>query len=435
MTQKCTLSCLPWLIIISVIILAGYIYYRSGAQLSGFADYPSPSQTTKPELTNPDPVYTTEFIYAGYNDIYDYIISKALLDLLNQHEARTRSRPTSILTESILFEDIPRIYLYISKDAPAKANLVFSKLKKPDSLIQLESDQLNKYMQFSKPSALDTEKTIDPLDVPERASISDGQYQNIFALIRKHNITRLPTLDFTQHIKQIQQYLAYMKTVNPDFFSNIIFTPKELELLDVDKDSLPQPAGLNATLQMNPKYISLTSQTPAVNHPATFTTLLTTAGMEYNFIFGQEMESYLVNSATESLKRDIQNFLFKNTTLGINISPDRLALFQVSMVNSFQVNVFYKLKEYIGNMELTNTELANKLEKVLKPADNLTPAKLKALKEKALLNQQANNGNKDMGGSVPKVVVMPDRFFNMMYNEFQAIKVVVKQNEQDLSVG
>ena len=95
-------------------------------------------------------------------------------------------------------------------------------------------------------------------------------------------------------------------------------------------------------------------------------------------------------------------------------------------------------------MELTNSELTSKLEKVLKPADNLTPAKLKALKEKAILNQQANNGNngnngnkgnKDTGGSIPKVVVMPDRFFNMMYNEFQAMKVVVKQNEQDLSVG
>ena len=387
---------------------------------------------------------TTEFIYAGYNDIYDYIISKALLDLLNQHEASTQSRPTSILTESVLFEDIPRIYLYISKDTPDKANLVFSKLRKPESLIQLESGQLNQYMQSSKPSVPDTEKTIDPLDVPERASITDNQRQQLFALIQKHNITRLPVLDINQHIKPIQQYLTYMKTVNPEYFGNIIFTPKELELLDIDKESLPQPDGLNATLQMNPKYIALTGQTPGVNYPATFTTLLNTAGMEYNFIFGKEMETYLVNSATESLKRDIQNFLFKNPSLGINISQDRLALFKASTVNSYQVNVFYKLKDYIGNMELTNSELTSKLEKVLKPADNLTPAKLKALKEKAILNQQANNGNngnkgnkgnKGTGGSIPKVVVMPDRFFNMMYNEFQAMKVVVKQNEQDLSVG
>lgn len=426
-----TSTWLPWIIVL-VIILAGCIYYLSSSHQSGFANYyPSQPQTTiKPEPTNSTPVYTTEFIYAGYNDIYDYVISKALLDLLNQHEASTKAQPTSILTESILFEDIPRIYLYIAKDAPAKANLVFSKLRKPESLIQLESGQLNKYMQSSKHSALDTEKTIDPLDVPERASITDDQRQQLFALIQKHNITQLPVLDINQHIKAIQQYLAYMKTVNPDFFSNIIFTSKELELLDVDKESLPQ-IGLTATLQMNPKYITLTGQTPG----ATFTTLLNTVGMEYNFIFGHEMESYLINSAMESLKRDIQNFLFKNPSLGINISQDRLALFKASMVNSYQVNVFYKLKDYIGNMELTNSELASKLEKVLKPADNLTPVKLKALKEKALLNQQSNNGNKDTGGSVPKVVVMPDRLFNMMYNEFQAIKVVVKQNEPDLSVG
>lgn len=397
-----------------IILVAGIIYANLGPAIKESFQQQSNKTNSKPAATQ-KPI--TEFIYAGYNDIYDYIISSELLALLKQRESSIKptsssnnnTKPTDILNEELIFADIPRIYIYITKDQPTKANIVLSKLKKSPDLIKLANDQLKV---ITDTPITDKDKTVTMLDVAPRNSVDPDIYSKLVNLIKKHNITGLPGTRFAKHLPAIKTYIKYKTMLEPGFMSNIQLTPKEIELLSIPETER-LPSSSIAALSMNPDYTSFI-MTDTKSSSSTFTTLLDEVG-QYNFITREDMITHMTQEASHDLQHSIKMFLFKNPDLGININMNtRIAKFQLDMINPYQADLFYILADNMGDTELTNKEIKAKHALIL--TEDLSPASLEKLKIQTELNPDK------------PVTFNPDKYFYLFYNAFQIIRVNVKRS-------
>jgi len=402
-----------------IIILAAIVYiinanHNPGPPTKESFQQQSNKTNSKPAATQ-KPV--TEFIYAGYNDIYDYIISSELLALLKLRDSSIKptsssnnnSKPTDILNEELIFADIPRIYIYITKDQPTKANIVLSKLKKSPDLIKLANGQLKV---ITDTPITDKDKTVTMLDVAARNSVDPAIYSKLVNLIKKHNITGIPGTRFDKHLPAIKTYIKYKTMLEPGFMSNIQLTPKELDLLNIpDTERLPSTS--IAALSMNPDYTSFI-MADTKSPSSTFTTLLDDVD-QYNFITREDMITHMVQEANYDLQHSIKKFLFKNPDLGININLNmRIAKFQLDMINPYQADLFYILADNLGDTELTNKEIKAKHALIL--TEDLSPASLEKLKMQTELNPDK------------PVTFNPDKYFYLFYNAFQLIRVNVKRS-------
>lgn len=402
------------IIILAAIVYTIYAKHNPPPSIKESFQHQSNKTDSKPATTQKP---ATEFIYAGYNDIYDYIISSELLALLKQRESSIKPtsssnnniKPTDILNEELIFADIPRIYIYITKDQPA--NIVLSKLKKSPDLIKLANDQLKV---ITDTPITDKDKTVTMLDVAARNSVDPAIYSRLVNLIKKHNITGLPGTKFEKHLPAIKTYIKYKTMLEPGFISNIQLTQKELELLNVP-DTERLPSSSMAALSMNPDYTSfIMADTKKTKPPITFTTLLDEVG-QYNFITREDMITHMVQEANYNLQHSIKKFLFQNTDLGININLDtRIAKFQLDMINPYQADLFYILADNLGDTELTNKEIKAKHAFIL--TEDLSPISLEKLKMQTELNPDK------------PVTFIPDKYFYLFYNAFQIIRVNVKRS-------
>ena len=401
-----------------IILVAGIIYakIKRGQITINESFQQQLNNTTKPTIIHQQqPI--TDYLYAGYNDIYDYIISSELLDLLKQHEAfikptssSNNTKPTDILNEDLIFADIPRIYIYITKDQPTKANIILSKLKKSPDLIKLANGQLKVITETPIP---DKDKTLNMLEGATRNSVDPAIYSKLVSLIKKHNIAGLPGTKLAKHLPAIKTYIKYKTMLEPGFMSNIQLTPTERILLNIP-DTEQLPSSSIPGLSMNPDYsMFITAKTKANNPEPRFTTLLDDVN-QYNFITREDMIMHMTQDADKELQHSIKKFLFQNPELGINIKLDkRIAKFQLDMINPYQADLFYILADNLGDTELTNKEIKAKHALIL--TEDLSPDSLEKLKMQTALNPDK------------PVTYNPDRYFYLFYNAFQIIRINIKR--------
>jgi hypothetical protein len=195
--------------------------------------------------------------------------------------------------------------------------------------------------------------------------------------------------------------------LNPGFMSNILLTPDDRKLLAVpDEEKLPESS--IPALNMNPAYIDFLNNKGSV----TFTSMLDTL-KEFTFINREDIRKHMIQESITSLKNTTKDFLFKNTMLGINVNTrERLAKFQLELLNSYQADLFYILKNNISDTELTNSEIKAKHSTILN--DDLTPEALQKMKDLEKLNPGK------------PITYNPDKFFYLLYNEFQIIRINIK---------
>ena len=385
----------------------------------------------------------TPFIFAGYHEIYDYIISSTLIKHVN-NQIQLTSKPVDNMsttqdttiqdttTDVIAFASIPRIYVYISQNMPDKVNLVFTKLKKSNNLIQLYNKQITGR---ELPDA-DINKSVDVGSADElnstgeqtRNSITDEQYDTVMKLVKKYSFNSV-SLDFDSYLPDIRLYIQYMLSTNPGFMYNIVLTDAELEKLGTTRENVTPPnAGISMTLNQGiAKFITGSSKmdsdtTNTSTNEALFTTLLN--NKEVIPVIDDAVRETLMKESTQSMERSIQAYLFKNKIMATNISMDRVALFKMSIINPYQTNIFYLLKDSsaLGSAqnELSNKELESKFSKMFTP--DLSPEKL--AKYAAMYKTDPKQ----------KIHYIPDLECFVLVNKFQLLRVVLKRKESELNM-
>lgn len=395
------------ILIIILIILAIYILYRiwNKHDSEPFQDLPATQYAP--------------FIFAGYHEIYDYIISSALVKHVNMQTQLTNgNRETSSTIDNmetpdvISFATIPRIYIYVSQGEPNKAHLVFTKLKKSDNLIRLYNKQITGR---EMPDA-EINKTVDVSGDSERASITDEQYDTCIALMKKYNFSSA-MVDFDDYVSDIRLYIRYMIETNPGFMYNVVLSDAELEKLNITREKVTPPnSGISITFNSGLENL-FKGDDSEIGDVDRFTTLLN--GKELVPVIDAGIKETLMQESAQSMEALIKEYLFKNRVMATNISASRVALFKMNIVNPYQANIFYILKD-TGNAqdELSNKELDSKFNKVFTP--DLSQEKL--AKYAALYNANPKQ----------KIFYNPDLECFVVINKFQLLRVVLKRNEKEL---
>ena len=362
------------------------------------------------------------FIFAGYHELYDYIISSTLIKHVNTQAQLTNSNTNNTNQKSSLqlqthdvisFSAIPRIYIYVTQSEPNKAHLVFTKLKKSDNLIRLYNKQITGR---ELPDA-DINKSVDigsdALGEQTRNSITDEQYDTVSKLVKKYNFNSV-ALDFDSYLPDIRLYIQYMQSTNPGFMYNVVLTDAELEKLGILRENVTPPnSGISITFNSGLETLFKGDDTKQL----AFTTLLN--GKELVPVTDAGIRETLMQESAQSMESRIKEYLFKNKLMATNISASRVALFKMNIINPYQVNIFYILKDTgSAQDELSNKELESKFNKVFTP--DLSPEKL--AKYAALYKANPKQ----------KMFYNPDLECFVVVNKFQLVRVVLKRNEKEL---
>lgn len=367
------------------------------------------------------------FIFAGYHEIYDYIVSSALIKHVNMQTRLSSNTKENEMTDVIAFASIPRIYIYISQNIPDKVHLVFTKLKKSDNLVRLYNKQITGR---ELPDA-DINKTVD-MDIEsgsgERNSITDEQYDMVTNLVKKYSFNSV-SLDFDYYLPDIKLYIQYMLSTNPGFMYNIILSDAELEKLGTTRENVTPPnAGLS--LPLNPGIAQLITGSESATDTVgglLFTTLLNNKELVPVVDNDTGMREALMKESTQSIERSIQEYLFKNKQMATNISMTRVALFKMSIVNPYQTNIFYILQDNLASGaqdELSNKELESKFGKLFTP--DLSPKKLS--KYSAMYKAKSKEQKMETN------IIKPDLECFVLVNKFQLLRVVLKKRESELNL-
>lgn len=410
----------PFILLIIIICLASIVYYvryviRTKMNIfEAFQDLPAKINGQY-----------QPFIFAGYHEIYDYIVSSALIKHVNSQALLTSNTAEKEIADVIAFASIPRIYVYVSQNTPDKIYLVFTKLKKSDNLVRLYNKQITGR---ELPDA-DINKTVD-MDSEsgsgDRNSITDEQYDTVTNLVKKYSFSSV-SLDFYSYLPDIRLYIQYMLSTNPGFMYNIILSDAELEKLGTTRENVTPPnAGLS--LPLNPGIAQLITGSESATDTVgglLFTTLLN--NKELVPVVDNDMREALMKESTQSMERSIQEYLFKNKQMATNISMTRVALFKMSIVNPYQTNIFYILQDNLASGaqdELSNKELESKFSKVFTP--DLSPEKL--AKYAAMYKAKSKEQKKETN------IIKPDLECFVLVNKFQLLRVVLKKRESELNL-
>jgi len=385
-------------------LLLNYMYIRNTFQ--------NPEPTRKQDAMNYAP-----FVFAGYHEIYDYVVSSELIKHINnQVQLTTVNQQTP--TDVISFESIPRVYIYVSESTNNKIHLVFTKLKKSKNLISL----YNKQIDIKNLPEKDIDKTVIlPEDMESgeavRNSITDEQYSTVMSLIKKYDFSSAK-IQFDNYLPDIKMYIQYMLLTNPGFMYNIMLTDDELTELELTRDKVT-PQNAVTSLPLNPGFEEhLTKKNSTKGNM--FTALLNNRNLVP--VVDKKIHNELMKQSASEIESTIKKYLFKNNLMATNINMKRIALFKMNIVNPYQVHIFYMLKDSFGNSsvqdELSNKELDIKFSKVFTP--DLSPEKLAKYAELSNANPKQ------------KITYNPDRECFVLVNKFQIYRVVLKKKESEL---
>jgi len=364
------------------------------------------------------------FIYSGYSEIYDYIISKAIYVLLHELENKDKRKPTTLFS----FESIPRLYVYIIESQPTKIHIVFSNLKKDVNLINLFNDTLK------QDNVINTQTKIvekGETDSNMRTSIANiNDLDIIKKLIIKHNLTNV-NYDLMDYKDEINKLILLLSNINGNLLYNYIFNRDDNRILNI-RYNINENEDIVKTLRYDNKYIKLNTNTNnASRFKYKFSNVLLGSS---NFIFDKDKQDFLFHQDELVMRNNIINYLFRNNNLGIFISLDRIDKLILNTLNSNMYEMYYKITNKPG--ELSAKEILTKLDTRLTLEMD---RKALALYEQQYKQTNSNsNSNDKLSDITPdtnmfeKLNIKPNITFYMLHNKFQIIKIIIRPYEKDM---
>ena len=400
-----------------------------------------------------------KFIYSGYNEIYDYVISKSLYHTLHDLEKKANKKKTQ--KELFSFESIPKLYVYVLEEQPSKIHIVFTKLKKSDNLINLFHKTLKQENVSNEKNKIVEKKGSNTNDniIIEDNNNSDFQNEitNIKNLITKHNLTNV-SYDLEENQEDIKQLNILLGNTDNNILDNFILLPEDNKVLKTTSN-ITKEGDILKTLSLDKNYLDIYSKANNSNGNNSFKHKFSNVLLgESNFIFDEEKKDYLYHQESLINKQEIQHYLFQNNALGIFISLDRIHTFKMNELNSNLVEIYFKIDNKKG--ELNPKEIMNKLS---------TSLNIELSKEFLIVNEELNKDSKlnknDVGkedkqkgeentiegeeetedntqdnnklqkeDNLEKQInnYKPNLSFYYLHNKFQVVKVIIRPYEKDL---
>lgn len=409
------------------------------------------------QMKNENETPKIKFIYSGYNEIYDYVISKSIYHQLHQLESKNKSKnktnehkDNNRLKQLFQFENIPKLYVYVLEEQPTKIHIVFTKLKKSKNLIDLFNKTLKQETVEPQQNKINNKtqssNNRDNNDIVNNTNNNDIQI--IKDLITKHNLTKV-IYDLEEGEEDIKELIRLLSNVGDNMLNNFIFYPEDNKILETSHN-INDNEYLVKTLKYDTNYLNNYSERNKMNtkFQHKFTNVLLG---DSNFIFDDDKRQYLFNQEDLTNKQDITNFLFQNNNLGIFISLDRIEKFEMNELNSNLVEIYFKINNKKG--ELSGQEIRDKLSSALnieftkqfinvnkdlieedkkqkvndvKDGDNKNSNVLQ--EEELIENTTDNKSLKNLNN------IKPNLSFNYLHNKFQIVKVIIRPYEKDLIV-
>lgn len=407
-----------------------------------------------------------KFIYSGYNEIYDYVISKSIYQTLHELEKTNKNKRKQ--KELFSFESIPKLYVYVLEEQPSKIHIVLTKLKKSDNLINLFNKTLSQENVINQNNKIINKKEsnnnnfiIEDNDLENNGTDVEtilenkSELQIIKDLIVKHNLTNIQ-YDLEENREDIKKLIVLLSNVNSNILDNLILYPEDNKILKIN-EKVTKKGEILKTLSLDKKYLDIFEKVN--NKDNTFTHKFSNVLLsESNFIFDEEKKDYLYHQESLINKQEIQHYLFQNNNLGIFISPDRIHTFKMNELNTNLVEIHFKISNKKG--ELNPKEIMNKLSSSLN---------IELSKEFLIVNEELNKDSKlnksDMGkedkqkgeentidgeeeieentqdnnklqkaDNLEKQInnYNPNLSFYYLHNKFQVVKVIIRPYEKDL---
>lgn len=403
-----------------------------------------------------------KFIYSGYNEIYDYVISKSIYQTLHDLEKKVNNKKRQ--KELFSFESIPKLYVYVLEEQPSKIHIVFTKLKKSDNLINLFHKTLKQENVSNEKNKIVEKKVSNINDniIVEDNTNSNFQNEitNIKNLIAKHNLTNV-SYDLEENLEDIKQLNILLGNTGNNILDNFILLPEDNKIMKTT-DTIIKGGTMLKTLSLDKNYMNTYDKVNTKNKSFKykFTNILLGTS---NFIFDEDKKDYLYHQETLINKQEIQNYLFQNNSLGVFISLDRIHTFKMNELNSNLIEIYFKVdskkgelnsKEILNklstslDMELTNEFL--KVNEELNTVNNTNEDKQKG-EENTIEGEEEilptknvdenggleNSGEKNKSTNIIKLEkeinnFKPNLSFYYIHNKFQIVKVVIRPYEKDL---
>ena len=371
-----------------------------------------------------------KFIYAGYNQIYDYVISKSIYNTLHHQENLGKKKKINHFS----FEDIPRLYVYILENQPTRINIIFTKLKKSSNLINLFNNQLQQTnIEIENNKIFPKKDKLVNNSNTESRDINNQKLDVIKNLLIKHNLTNVE-YDIKENRDEILTLLRLSSNLNYNILNQFIFHSTDNQILK-SRHNIVSNSQIAKTLFLDTNYQNIYNTynnigEKDVKHKFTNVLLGTS-----NFIFDDKIADFVFHQEDLVYMNEIKHYLFKNNNLGINISLDRLDKFIMNEINSNLIEVYFKLSNRKG--ELSNKEIYAKFA----TAFNIELSKEFIETHKKLLDQENNNQNTEVvDEESDNKEFYTDKLTNLnnikaslsfyyLHNKFQVVKVIIRPYE------
>lgn len=392
-----------------------------------------------------------KFIYSGYNEIYDYVISKSIYHQLHQLESKNKrknnnkSKNNNKIIEDkdnkphkqlFHFENIPKLYVYVLEEQPTKIHIVFTKLKKSRNLIDLFNKTLKQDTVVPQQNKINDKLQSSTIS-ENNNNTNNNDIQIIKDLITKHNLTKV-NYDLEENEEDIKELIRLLSNVGDNMLNNFIFYPEDNQILKTNHN-INNNEDLIKTLKYDTNYLNnyneRSKKKPKFQHK--FTNVLLG---DSNFIFDEDKRQYLFHQEDLNNKQNITNYLFQNNNLGIFISLDRIEKLEMNELNSNLIELYFKINNKKG--ELSEQEIKDKLGNAL----NIEFTKQFINVNKELVEE--DNNKKDNVLQEEELIententkpltklnnIKPNLSFYYLHNKFQIVKVIIRPYEKELII-
>ena len=387
-----------------------------------------------------------KFIYSGYNEIYDYVISKSIYETLHKLEINNMKKKKSLFA----FENIPKLYVYVLKNQPTKIHIVFTNMKKSRNLIDLFNNNLkqenvepqkNKIVEKGNTKQRinsDLDMNLDMKGVGAGIAF-EKDVKTIKDLIIKHNLTKV-VYDFEDNQKEIMELIRLSANLDDNILNNFVFYPQDNSILK-SEHNINEKETILQTLKYDTKYLkkyieqmtvennNKSNRNKSKNNTFKHTFTNTLLG-DSNFIFDEQKKDYLFTQEELTKKERITNYLFRNNNLGIFISLDRIDELLINEINSNLSEIYFRISSKTG--ELSSKEIMNKLAILLNI--EITREFIRIQEELDTTNTTNTTNTTDNVENKKQKLnnIKPNISFYYLLNEFQIAKVVIRPYERDL---
>lgn len=340
--------------------LPGHSLWLEGFQNAKPAKTPTTQAHTKPDDEQ------VKFHMAGYIPFVDLIISRALHNKLRSviqatfkmtplasdqaAQLKNKKAMEADLAKVPKPEDIPKLYTYVTVDAPGKLHVLVSGIKKSDSLAKVMKDNKNQAIDVSKP-ADSAVKEFDSIYNPSEFSNAAADPEivaRLSDLLKRYPISALD-LQLTTDLKTTLAAYNTVASGNSMPLEFLRLNDAELNILGINTttgnpyQTETSPIANLVAGNAYPESAKLRNQP---NGKLKLGDIFNT--WEVNFIVSPERKTEFINAEEAAIKAMVMSTFFENPKQGIHISPDRIQVYKARIVSDGVVNLYLQVGDRAG---------------------------------------------------------------------------------------